>query len=47
MAIYQNSHGMTDKRKPEFRLTVSTVETEEPVVLSSGRPRGETDHLAV
>jgi len=29
MAIYQNSYGMTDKRKPEFKLTVTTVETEE------------------
>ena len=28
MAIYQNSYGMTDRRKPEFRLTVSTVEIE-------------------
>ena len=45
MAIYQNSYGMTDRRKPEFRLTVSTVETEQPeqpVVLASGRPQGES-----
>ena len=26
MAIYQNSYGMTDKRKPEFKLSVTTVE---------------------
>lgn len=30
MAIYQNSYGMTDRRKPEFRLTVDTIETVEP-----------------
>ena len=42
MAIYQNSYGMTDRRKPEFRLTVSTVEAEQPVVVASGRPQGES-----
>ena len=43
MAIYQNSYGMTDRRKPEFRLTVSTVETEQPaVVVTSSRPQGES-----
>ena len=30
MAIYQNSYGMTDRRKPEFRLTVDTIETVDP-----------------
>jgi hypothetical protein len=25
MAIYQNSYGMTDRRKPEFKLTVKAV----------------------
>jgi len=29
MAIYQNSYGMTDKRKPEFKLTVSSEEITE------------------
>ena len=46
MAIYQNSYGMTDRRKPEFRLTVSTVEIEEPVALTSGRLQGESISLA-
>ena len=26
MAIYQNSYGMTDRRKPEFKLTISSTE---------------------
>lgn len=26
MAIYKNSFGMTDRRKPEFKLTVSSFE---------------------
>lgn len=24
MAIYQNTYGLTDRRKPEFKLTVTT-----------------------
>ena len=28
MAIYQNSYGMTDRRKPEIKLTITSVEEE-------------------
>ena len=33
MAIYANSYGMTDKRKPEFKLRVTTIEQDAPAPL--------------
>ena len=49
MAIYQNSHGMTDMRKPEFKLTVTSIEinSTDPQVIqlinASQLPKEEVD----
>lgn len=32
MAIYQNTYGMTDRRKPEFKLTINSVQVPSPLV---------------
>lgn len=52
MSIYQNTYGMTDRRKPQFKLTVSTVETEKLGLRSSssdgigaGLPHRETSKV--
>lgn len=42
LAVYQNTYGMTDRRKPEFKLTVSSVEVVRPVTPVVAQP-----HLAV
>lgn len=34
MAIYKNTYGMTDERKPEFKLTVTSVEVQQSEVVA-------------
>lgn len=43
MAIYQNTYGLTDRRKPEFKLTVTTeyISGSQSLVVGSQREDGQ------